>query len=64
MHRASNVSNSNFYQGLYMMASSALRSPFLGSTTINEVKEDLILSTVTKNVLNMANSADPHLGLR
>ena len=40
------------------------KAPFKGSKPINEVKEswlipDLILSTVSKNMLNMTNSADP-----
>ena len=61
-----------------MMALSALRPPLRVLAPINEVKEvlihvDLVLSSVTKNVLNMVNSADPdetplfvasHQGLR
>ena len=58
-----------------MVALSASRPPLRGliSTHKRSQRNDLILSTVTKNVLNIANSADPdemlryaasHLGLR
>ena len=40
-----------------MMASSARRPPLKGLAPINEVKRINIVHSVTKNVLNMANSA-------